>query len=76
MKTFEELTEVVHSINEMEELFKSVVILACHQVQIERFTILSDRVKGILVQDVHRNESLCSEEISECVTCENCGKEG
>lgn len=72
MKTFEELEEVVHSINEMEEIFKSVVILACHEKEIERHKELKDRVFSILVQDVHRIDSLCSEGMAECVDCAEC----
>jgi hypothetical protein len=72
MKTFEELEEVVHLINEMEEIFKSVVILACHEQEIERHTILKDRVFDILVKDVQRDEMLCTEEMAECVDCLDC----
>ena len=75
MKSFEELEEVVHSINEMENIFRSIVVLGCHQTQIQRYTELKDRVFGILVKDVQRIEALCIEEMTECVTCENCGKE-
>ncbi len=74
MKTFEELEEVVHSINEMEEIFKGVVIIACHEKEIQRYTELKDRTFEILVKDVHQNEALCSEPLAECVTCETCRK--
>jgi len=75
MKSFEELEEVVHSINEMERIFKGIAIEAAHMEEIQRFTELTDRTKEILVQDVHQNEALCSEKMAECVTCETCGKE-
>ncbi len=75
MKTFEELTEVVHSINEMENIFKRIAIEAAHMSEIQRYTELKDRTFEILVQDVRRIDSLCVEPVAECVTCETCGKE-
>ncbi len=56
MKSFEELEEVVHSINEMEDIFRSIVVLGCHQEQIQGYTELKDLTFGILVKDVHRND--------------------
>lgn len=76
MKTFEELTEVVHSINEMEQIFRNVAVIVCHQSQIQRYLDLKDRIFEILTKDIHKNEDLCSEEMTECITCDNCeGKE-
>lgn len=54
MKTFEEIEEAVHSVNEMEQIFKEVVIIACHQVEIQRFTELKDRVNWLIVKDTGR----------------------
>ena len=59
MRTFEELEEVVHSINEMEEIFKGIAIEAAHFKEIQRHTELKDQVVNILVQDVHRIDPLC-----------------
>ena len=54
MKTFEELQEVVHNINEMEEIFKNIVVVACHKEKIQRYIELKDRILGILVKDVRQ----------------------
>ncbi len=75
MRSFEELEEVVHSINEMEDIFKGIAIEAAHFKEIQRHTELKDRVFEILVKNVHRIDSLCSEPLNECLDCENCGKE-
>ena len=56
MRTFEELEECVHSINEMERIFKGIAIEAAHMEEIQRFTELTDRTKEILVKDVRRND--------------------
>ena len=40
MKTFEELEEVVQSINEMERIFKGIAIEAAHMEEIQRFIVL------------------------------------
>jgi len=65
MRTFEELEEVVHSINEMEQIFKGIAIEAAHMEEIQRFTELTDRTKEILVKDVHRNDGEESELLEE-----------
>ncbi len=52
MKTFEELQEVVHSINDMEKIFRDVVLISCHHKQIQKYTELKDLVFDILVQDI------------------------
>lgn len=75
MKSFEELEECVKNINEMEDIFKSIVVLGCHQEQIQRHTELKDRVFEILVKDVQRVDALCYEEMAECGTCTQCGRE-
>ncbi len=74
MKTFEELQEVIRSINKMEEIFRQIAVSACHQAQIQRYIELKDKIFEILVKDVHRNDALCSEPLVECVTCETCRK--
>lgn len=85
MKTFEELEEIVRSINEMEEIFRSIVVAACHQKQTQRYLDIRDRVLYLLAKDVQKTclparqvngspipEGLCTEEIAECGTCEKC----
>ena len=54
MRTFEDIEEAVHSINEMEEIFKDVTIIACHEKQIKRYMELKDRVNELLTKDVLR----------------------
>ena len=53
MKTFEELREVVEKINEMEEIFKSVVVIACHQRKIQKYLELKDQVMELLTKDLY-----------------------
>ena len=72
MKTFEELEECVKNINKMEEIFRNIAVVTCHQVQIQRYIELKDRVFEILVKDIHRNEAVCTEELAECVNCMEC----
>ncbi len=83
MKSFEELEEVVHSINEMEQIFKGIAIEAAHMPEIQRYTELKDRTFEILVKDVRKTDfvedidliDVCSESLTECLDCENCSKE-
>jgi hypothetical protein len=56
MKTFEELEECVKNINEMEEIFKNVVILSAHWEIVQRYRSLKNRVFEILMKDVHKEE--------------------
>lgn len=72
MKTFEEIQDVIRSINKMEELFRSIAVVASHQAQIQRYIELKDHVFEILVKDVHQNEALGSEEIADCIDCDIC----
>ena len=51
MKTFEELQECIRSINEMEEIFKSVVVIVCHQKKIQKYLDLKSQVLELLVKD-------------------------
>lgn len=67
MKTFEELQGVIRSINKMEEIFRQIAIVACHQAQIQRYIELKDQVFEILVKDVPPNEAICTEEIADCI---------
>lgn len=53
MKTFEELEECVNKINEMEEIFKNVIILSIHLAQVEKYVELKERVMELLSKDVH-----------------------
>ena len=52
MKTFEELQHVIRGIVSMEEIFNSVVVIACHRKQIQRFTELKNHVIELLMKDV------------------------
>ena len=52
MKTFEDIEEAVRFINEMEEIFRNVVVIACHERQIQRYRKLKDRVNELLVKNV------------------------
>ncbi len=55
--TFEQIRECVLSINEMEEIFKGIAIVACHQNEIEVFQVCADRTKELLATDVRRNKT-------------------
>ena len=58
---FEEIEETVRNINEMEAIFQSVVIIACHKKRIRRFIELKDQVNEMLVKNVHRNREMRDE---------------
>jgi len=55
MKTFEEIKECVEKINEMEEIFRSIIIIGSHSAHLQRYTELKNRVFEILVKDIQRS---------------------